>query len=703
MEPHRWNRLPWQELSRRSTLLAICCIVMSLLITPRLSADPSTPATGAPVQVNGQTLFTIHTGLANIDPASRAVAIEQRLARLLQAPTSVIQSITVEDHEQTSYIVTSNEVLFVVTENEAKAAGQPRHPLAEEQAGKIREALLASSQTQTLPEPVPPAGLRDMLWAGVASALLIFFAVFLGVFFPRLYEAIEAWRGTRLRAVSIRGLEVISADHFTDGLLFLSKVLRLTLGVLALYFYVHVILALFPFARELEYTLLQALAVPLEQINALRADWGYPFIGMLLALIATGLFVGLLKVFQLLFPRTLDTVSRWAHTTQYSLKIQRVELLSASQIADVVMGLVRVFRFVAYTSLIYFYATSLLGFFPPTQKLSVELLAYMVEPIKIIVRTFVGSLPDIIAIAIIVLVTRYIIKLIHMCFTGIERGAITFAGFHREWAEPTYKIVRFFVLILATVAIFPYIPGSHSEAFRGISVFLGILVSLGAAGSFGNIVAGIFLTYMRPFSVGDRVKIADTVGDIIERTLLVTRVRTIKNVDVTIPNALVLGTHIVNYSSSSMNPPPLIIHTTVTIGYVTPWRTVHDLLKRAAAATKNVLVDPEPFVLQTSLNDFYVTYEVNAFTGAANKMADTYSELHQNIQDLFNEAGVEIMSPHYTQLRDGNSTTIPDEYLPKGYTPSAIRVTGVGDLDASARRVPDRRLARASEGGEGSP
>jgi len=183
---------------------------------------------------------------------------------------------------------------------------------------------------------------------------------------------------------------------------------------------------------------------------------------------------------------------------------------------------------------------------------------------------------------------------------------------------------------------------------------------------------------------------------------LVTRVRTIKNVDVTIPNALVLGTHIVNYSSSGMNPPPLIIHTTVTIGYDTPWRTVHDLLKRAAAATKNVLTDPEPFVLQTSLNDFYVTYEVNAFTGAANKMAETYSELHQNIQDKFNEAGVEIMSPHYAQLRDGNRTTIPAEYLPEGYTPSAIRISGVGGRDDGVRPVLGRRLAGAPEGGDAS-
>jgi small-conductance mechanosensitive channel len=678
MEPQRRNKSLWEKRSRRWTLLAICCGVMSLLVAVRPSADPSVPDSGAPVRINGQTLFTIHTGLADIDPASRAQAIEKRLARLLQAPASVIQSITVEDHEQTSYIVTSNEVLFVVTENEAKAVGQPRRLLADEQPRKIREVLLASLGRQVPLEPAPAVGLRDLLWAGVATALLIFFAVLVRVFSPRLNEALEAWRGTRLRAVSVRGLELISADHLTDGLLFLSKLLWGTLAVLALYFYLHFVLALFPRSRELEHRFLETLAAPLDQMKALRTNWGDLFIGLLLVLIASGIFLGLLKVFRQLFPHALNAVSRWGRTTRYSFKIQRVELLSGSQVAEGVLGLVRALRVVAYASLIYLYTTSILGFFPATRKLSVELLGYMVEPLKMIGLTFVTSLPDVIAIAMIVLVTRYIIKLIHMLFTGIERGAITFEGFHREWANSTYRIVRFLVLVLAAVAIFPYIPGSHSEAFRGISVFLGILISLGAAGAFSNIVAGVILTYMRPFTVGDRVKIADTVGDITEKTLLVTRVRTIKNVDITIPNALVLGTHIVNYSSSGIKPPPLIIHTTVTIGYDTQWRTVHDLLKRAAAATKNVLIDPEPFVMQTSLNDFYVTYEVNAFTGAPNKMAETYSELHQNIQDLFNDAGVEIMSPHYTQLRDGSRTAIPEQYLPKHSQAPGLRIWPLG-------------------------
>lgn len=231
------------------------------------------------------------------------------------------------------------------------------------------------------------------------------------------------------------------------------------------------------------------------------------------------------------------------------------------------------------------------------------------------------------------------------------------------------------MIVFAAIACFPYIPGSQSEGFRGISVFLGLLISLGSAAAIGNVIAGVVLTYMRPFQLGDRVKIADTVRDVAEKTLLVTRIRTIKNVDITIPNSLILAAHIVNYSSASLSPPPLILNTAVTIGYGAPWRTVHELLKKAATSTRNILSDPEPFVLQTSLNDFYVTYEINAYTGAPNEMAVIYSELHQNIQDAFNEAGTEIMSPHYSQLRDGNKTAMPDQYLPKQYEAPGLRIT----------------------------
>ncbi len=189
----------------------------------------------------------------------------------------------------------------------------------------------------------------------------------------------------------------------------------------------------------------------------------------------------------------------------------------------------------------------------------------------------------------------------------------------------------------------------------------------------GNIVAGIVLTYTRAFLIGDRVQIANTIGDVIDKGLLVTRIRTIKNVEVAIPNSMVLSSHILNYSLQSQER-GLILHTTVTIGYDTPWRLMHETLIKAAIATSDILQEPLPFVLQTSLDDFYVCYELNAYTNQPQEMAGIYSELHQNIQDECNEAGIEIMSPHYGALRDGNSSTIPSDHLPKEYQAPSFQV-----------------------------
>jgi small-conductance mechanosensitive channel len=176
----------------------------------------------------------------------------------------------------------------------------------------------------------------------------------------------------------------------------------------------------------------------------------------------------------------------------------------------------------------------------------------------------------------------------------------------------------------------------------------------------GNVIAGVILTYMRPFKVGDRVQIADTTGDVVEKSLLVTRVRTIKNVEVILPNNAVLGAHILNYSANARKR-GLILNTTITLGYDAPWRRVHELLIQAALRTAGIKSSPSPFVLQTSLNDFHISYEINAYTDEASRMAELYSDLHKHIQEEFNHAGVEIMSPSYLALRDGNASTTPKQ------------------------------------------
>jgi small-conductance mechanosensitive channel len=249
-----------------------------------------------------------------------------------------------------------------------------------------------------------------------------------------------------------------------------------------------------------------------------------------------------------------------------------------------------------------------------------------------------------------------VIRFTRFLFREVERGSITLPGFYAEWADPTFKLVRFALIAFAFVAAFPYLPGSQLPAFRGISVMLGLMLSLGSSSVISHLMAGLVLTYLQGFKIGDRVQIGDAVGDVVEKTLLVTRVRTVKNELIAIPNGLVMAKHIINYSQQARNG-GLILHTTLTIGYDTPWRQVHALLKEAALATDGVLADPAPFVLQTALNDFHVSYQLNAHTDRPAEMAATYSRLHQNIQDRFNQAGVEIMSPYYAALRDGNAST----------------------------------------------
>ncbi len=360
------------------------------------------------------------------------------------------------------------------------------------------------------------------------------------------------------------------------------------------------------------------------------------------------------RLFRALYELIRGGSGRWIRP----LGIQRLEILSVEQATEVVLFPARVLRVGSYVILLYLFLPIVFSFFPWTRGLANTIFAWTLTPLARVRVGIVNYLPNIFTIAVVVVVFYYLLKFIHLLFTGVERGALTFPGFYRDWAIPTYKIVRFLVIVFAAVVIFPYLPGSQTPAFRGISIFLGVLISFGSSSAIANVVAGIVMTYMRPFQIGDRVKIADTVGDIVEKTLLVTRVRTTKNVDVTVPNAMVLSSHIINYNTAAEEG-GVILHTSVTIGYDAPWRHVHELLISAAEGTADILESPKPFVLQTALDDFYVQYELNAYTSKPNAMARTYSELHQNIQDRFNEAGVEIMSPHYRAERDGNPVTIP--------------------------------------------
>jgi small-conductance mechanosensitive channel len=424
----------------------------------------------------------------------------------------------------------------------------------------------------------------------------------------------------------------------------------------------------------------QALAAEYAQrirasLRALRKAYSVKSLtlGGVYALLATIVLILIFRLMGYLFPKLYASVESWRGTLIPSLRIQKYEILPAERITDFLIGLAKLLRFAVVLVLLYFYASLVLGFFPWTRGYAHVLAGYIESPLKVIAHTVTAYLPNIFFIAVIVVVAYYFIKMTRVLFTEIAKGSIAFSGFHPEWAQPTYKIVRFMILAVTAIAVFPYLPGAKSPAFQGISIFLGVLFSLGSTSAVANVVAGVILTYMRAFRLGDRVQIADTVGDVVEVSLLVTRVRTIKNVEITIANSMVLNSHIINFSGS-VQAEKLILHTTVTIGYDAPWRKIHELLLKAATRTENILETPTPFVLQTALDDFYVHYQINAYTDQPHKMARTYSDLHQNIQDRFYEAGVEIMSPHFSTIRDGNRVAIPEDYLPKDYVAPVFRV-----------------------------
>jgi small-conductance mechanosensitive channel len=360
------------------------------------------------------------------------------------------------------------------------------------------------------------------------------------------------------------------------------------------------------------------------------------------------------------------------------LAINKIKIFTHVPFDKIGLPITALLRIFTILITIYLSLPLIFSIFPETKIWASALLQWILGPAGKAFHGFIGFLPDLVTILVIVFIFRYSIKAIGYYVDLIDKGQIQIRGFESDWAHPTFRILKFLLYAFMLVLIFPFLPGSDSPAFKGVSVFIGVLLSLGSSSAIANMVAGLVITYMRPFRIGDRVKIGDITGDVVEKTSLVTRIRTIKNEDVTVPNSTVLLSNTTNYSTSAKaSEIGLIIHTTVTIGYSVPWKNMHQALINAALRTDMILKKPEPFVLQTSLDDFYVSYQINGYTWEANQQETIYSKLHQNIQDCCNEAGIEIMSPHYRNQRDGNMTTIPANYLDEDYIAPPFNVKQV--------------------------
>ena len=374
-------------------------------------------------------------------------------------------------------------------------------------------------------------------------------------------------------------------------------------------------------------------------------------------LVIVGQFL-LFKLTIWLFNKLKARIQRLKDTKLKPISIQDYELLDTQKQVNLLVFLASLLRYAVMLLQLILTVPLLFAIFPQTKDLAYKLFSYIWEPIKSIFLGIVEYIPNLFTIFVIWLAVKYLVRLVRYLASEIQSERLKIGGFYADWAMPTFHIVRFLLYAFMIAMIYPYLPGSKSGVFQGISVFVGLIVSLGSSTVIGNIIAGLVITYMRPFKLGDRIKLNDTTGNVIEKTPLVTRIRTPKNEVVTIPNSFIMSSHTVNFSQSARDY-GLIIHSEVSIGYDIPWRKTHQLLIEAALNTPGVVDDPRPFVLETSLQDYYPVYQVNAYIKDANQLAQVYSDLHQNIQDRFNEEGIEIMSPHYIATRDGSETTIP--------------------------------------------
>ena len=330
----------------------------------------------------------------------------------------------------------------------------------------------------------------------------------------------------------------------------------------------------------------------------------------------------------------------------HSVQIQSFEILRAHRLRTAFRVVVRVLRAVTAAVLVYFWLDFVLSSFPLTRPLAARLLSLVLDPLSRLGHGLLALLPDLAFLLVLYVITRWLLGLVRLFFEAVAKGNVTLSGFEAEWALPTYRIVRIAVVAFALVVAYPYIPGSRSAAFQSISIFLGVMFSIGSSSFIANIIAGYSMTYRRAFRLGDRIRVGEVFGDVSEIRIQVTHVRSLKNEEIVVPNSSLLNSNVVNYSALARTR-GLILHTTVGIGYETPWRQVEAMLLLAAERTPGLLREPAPFVLQKSLGDFCVVYEINVYCNTPAEMASLYNRLHQNILDVFNEYDVQIMTPAY--------------------------------------------------------
>ncbi len=306
----------------------------------------------------------------------------------------------------------------------------------------------------------------------------------------------------------------------------------------------------------------------------------------------------------------------------------------------------------------------LMNLFPKTRHTAHVVIGSLAAPVHKGFSAFVNYIPDLLDIIFILAVFFILTKMCRNLAQKISSGKIKITNFHPDWAIPTYRILLVIFLVFTFIFVFPHLPNSDSAGFKGISVFLGVLLSLGSTSIISNMVSGLVITYMRPFKVGEVVKMGEVTGAVVEKNALVTRILTSKNEIITIPNSNIMTAHTVNYTTSAKER-GLILHTSVVVDYNVEWKKVYEMLTEAALKTPNTLKTSAPYVRQMELQESGAKYEINVFTDNVDKVPLIYTNLHENIQDVFNEAGIELMNTDTLAIRDGNESDLPKKYQKK--------------------------------------
>ena len=405
------------------------------------------------------------------------------------------------------------------------------------------------------------------------------------------------------------------------------------------------------------------------KVNEIHKEYGLQrkLWGLILASVIIIVQILLIIFTNRFFLRRKEHVMRRVMRRLKPIVLGDYEFLNVHRQGIIIMTLYKILRYLLILLQLFVSIPLLFSIFPETERVTITVLGYMWNPFKEILLSIVNYIPKLCQIVVIWLCFHYLMRLIRYFAGEIESERLKINGFYPDWAKPTYYILRVLLCSLMVVMIWPLLPNSDSEVFQGVSVFIGVVVSLGSTSIIGNLMAGLVMTYMRPFHIGDYIKVGDTVGEVIEKTVFVTRIRTRKNEVVTIQNSSLMGSQTSNFSMAAKNF-GIIVHTKVTIGYDAPWQQIKEIMESAALATPGIKHKPHPFMMITALNDFYVEYEINAYTDDAVKLPAVYSALHANLLKRFFEEGVEIMSPHFYALRNGKDIQMPDSFKTAPHT-----------------------------------